>query len=83
MLLPPVVTRLPSPSVTLSTFVALRVNSAKGLARSPACHPEYIRYAQGQLGQGSGTRGHEMLRFAQHDKEGALSMIERYLPASI
>jgi hypothetical protein len=38
---------------------------AKG--RSKHCHPEPIRFAQGKLREGSGSRGTEMLRFAQHD----------------
>jgi len=32
------------------------------------CHPEPIPYAQGKLREGSGARGTEMLRSAQHDK---------------
>jgi hypothetical protein len=33
-------------------------------------HPEPIRFAQGQLREGSGVLGREMLRCAQHDRAG-------------
>jgi hypothetical protein len=34
------------------------------------CHPEPIRCAQGKLREGTGSTGSEMLRCAQHDREG-------------
>ncbi len=37
------------------------------------CHPEHIRCTQCKLREGSGARGDEMLRCAQHDK-AALNM---------
>jgi hypothetical protein len=46
-------------TVTLSTLVSLRVNSAKGLAALSDCHPE--------RSEGSASIGTEMLRCAQHD----------------
>ena len=36
------------------------------------CHPEHIRCAQWRLRERAGAMGTEMLRYAQHDKGGAL-----------
>jgi len=42
-----------------SLLTRVTLGKSRGLADTPACHPEHS--------EGSGTTGHEMLRFAQHD----------------
>jgi len=42
---------------------------SEGLSAALGCHAEHIRFAQCKLREGSGARGTEMLRCAQHDSQ--------------